>query len=364
MNRYLLSKRLNSHKGQVHGFTLIEFLVASALAVIVIMAATGTYFITRKLNDSAEQRVDFQRNLRNASSMLTRDARGAGAFGCFSTTVASSERFPLAEVGANGPFRSGGTGFYSSILDDGENGGYGVRIIPQNQSTNALTAFGANNITINSPILLFTYGKGYASVSGVKGLDALQLDRSYASDADVSQAIANKGQLVLSSCQNAVVVKPTGINGDIVNLSKGVDIPEIDSSNLNAATNLSVSRLYTSAYFVGTVNGQSSLLRYELGSDGTWQGPQLLSEGVSQMTVNFGYLKNCVAASSPAAASNIFTLKHSYDFSDDLSQKTLPAVIRISLTYDNDLSGSQARTEDFIINATVRSGNSCINSLI
>ena len=212
--------------------------------------------------------------------------------------------------------------------------------------------------------MLFTYGKGYASISGVKGLDALQLDRSYASDADVSQAIANKGQLVLSSCQNAVVVKPTGVNGDIVNLSKGVDIPEIDSSNLNAATNLSVSRLYTSAYFVGTVNGQSSLLRYELGSDGTWQGPQLLSEGVSQMTVNFGYLKNCVAASSPAAASNIFTLKHSYDFSDDLSQKTLPAIIRISLTYDNDLSGSQARTEDFIINATVRSGNSCINSLI
>jgi len=47
-----------------------------------------------------------------------------------------------------------------------------------------------------------------------------------------------------------------------------------------------------------------------------------------------------------------------------LSQKTLPAIIRISLTYDNDLSGSQARTEDFIINATVRSGNSCINSLI
>ena len=117
-----------------------------------------------------------------------------------------------------------------------------------------------------------------------------------------------KDNLVLSSCQNAVVVKAAGVNGDIVNLSNNVDIPEIDSSNLNAATNLSVSRLYTSAYFVGTVNGQSSLLRYELGADGTWQGPQLLSEGVSQMTVNFGYLKNCVAASSPAAASNIFTL--------------------------------------------------------
>ena len=59
-----------------------------------------------------------------------------------------------------------------------------------------------------------------------------------------SQVITNKGQLVLSSCQNAVVVKAAGVNGDIVNLSNNVDIPEIDSSNLNAATNLSVVALY------------------------------------------------------------------------------------------------------------------------
>ena len=75
------------------GFTLIEFLVASALAIIVIAAAGGTYFMTRKVNDTAQRKLEIQQNLRNAASMLTRDARNAGTFGCFN--MASGRGFPV-----------------------------------------------------------------------------------------------------------------------------------------------------------------------------------------------------------------------------------------------------------------------------
>ena len=41
------------------GFTLIEFLVASSLAIIVISAAGGTYFMTRKLSDATQKRFGY-----------------------------------------------------------------------------------------------------------------------------------------------------------------------------------------------------------------------------------------------------------------------------------------------------------------
>ncbi|URD67359.1 prepilin-type N-terminal cleavage/methylation domain-containing protein [Conchiformibius steedae DSM 2580] len=70
--------------GKNQGFTLIEFIVASVLALIVILAAGSTYFITRKLNQGSLERLDIQQNLRSAAVHLTRDARLAGTFGCYS----------------------------------------------------------------------------------------------------------------------------------------------------------------------------------------------------------------------------------------------------------------------------------------
>ncbi|WP_230471661.1 PilW family protein, partial [Kingella kingae] len=91
MNKQFISKP--------KGFTLIEFLVASSLAIIVISAAGGTYFMTRKLSDTTQKRLDIQQNLRNAASLLTRDARNAGTFGCFNTAIASGFDNALAMQG-------------------------------------------------------------------------------------------------------------------------------------------------------------------------------------------------------------------------------------------------------------------------
>ncbi|MCI4019031.1 hypothetical protein MM707_30685, partial [Klebsiella pneumoniae] len=77
---------LNVPKGSydgMKGFTIIEFLVAGMLSMIVLMAVGSSYFTSRKLNDAANERLAIQQDLRNAATLIVRDARMAGGFGCF-----------------------------------------------------------------------------------------------------------------------------------------------------------------------------------------------------------------------------------------------------------------------------------------
>lgn len=79
-------KMLNVPKGNydgMKGFTIIEFLVAGMLSMIVLMAVGSSYFTSRKLNDAANERLSAQQDLRNAATLIVRDARMAGGFGCF-----------------------------------------------------------------------------------------------------------------------------------------------------------------------------------------------------------------------------------------------------------------------------------------
>lgn len=71
--------------GRVHtqrGFTLIEFMVAAILGLIVLLAIGGAYVSTQKVNEVATSRVTRQQELRMANNLLIRDARMAGSFGC------------------------------------------------------------------------------------------------------------------------------------------------------------------------------------------------------------------------------------------------------------------------------------------
>ncbi|EMT4555673.1 pilus assembly protein PilW, partial [Neisseria gonorrhoeae] len=79
-------KMLNVPKGGydgMKGFTIVEFLVAGLLSVIVLIAVVSSYFTSRKLNDAANERLAIQQDLRNAATLIVRDARMAGSFGCF-----------------------------------------------------------------------------------------------------------------------------------------------------------------------------------------------------------------------------------------------------------------------------------------
>ena len=94
----------------MHGFSILEFLVASLLSMIVLMAVSSTYFTARGLNKSANARIGIQQDLRNAANMIVRDARMAGNFGCFNMANfpasaviedKSSDEYTLKTAGVN-----------------------------------------------------------------------------------------------------------------------------------------------------------------------------------------------------------------------------------------------------------------------
>ena len=72
-----------------YGFTLIEFMVAAILGLIVLLAIGGAYVATQKVNEVATSRVIRQQELRMANNLLIRDARMAGSFGCANISALS-----------------------------------------------------------------------------------------------------------------------------------------------------------------------------------------------------------------------------------------------------------------------------------
>lgn len=343
------------------GFTLIEFMVASSLAIIVIMAAGGTYFLTRQLTTKTQARLDVQQNLRNASSMLTRDARNAGTFGCFNTAVKAG--FP--NVSSPAP----------AVLNKASNDGFGVRLIEQAN----IAALGGpfNKFTPQSDMVVFIYGRGYTGVTqALAGLtdptavSSLTISNAE-NDPDLNQAFAKNGDVVISSCKQAVLAKLDAVSNPgatTLKFKPDIDLLEMKDETSESRGEIGVSRLYASAYVLGTVDGSAApaLLRFELGSNSQWQeSPQLLAEGINDMDVSFGYVNNC----NNLTATNASQLnKETFSFANKPNQEMLPALVRLHLKYHTDASIKQAHakgeainatTADYFINATVRGGNTC-----
>lgn len=325
---------------KIHGFTLIEFMVASALAIIVIMAAGSTYLTTRRLNQSAQQRIDVQNNLRNAAAMISRDARVAGSFGCFVTgglvkgaaaaTQAHSGAFPnvsQANMDANPTI----------VMNAAQNSGYGV---VWTSNKDGLTAPDGG---FKSNALIFIYGKGNEPIKDM-GTGSIELATN---NTALQGAIDGGASLVLSTCQNAYILNKDSSTGGRVNFTAAT--PLSSDFNIDNIGRISVSQFYAAAYVIGRVGGVDSLLRYDIGDNGEWQGPELLAKNVTGMSVSFAYEQNCT---NPLDANG-----WQFAYANTPAHKNLPALIQINLTY----TGS-AQTQ-YIINTSVRGGTQCANTI-
>ncbi len=355
------------------GFSLIEFMVASLIGIIILLAAGATFVMTRNLNQQASERLAAQQDLRHASNLIIRDARQVGSFGC-------------ASLAANNVVVDNGHGINSTSSlylrpawneSDGENN-YGLHI------TNAAGFIATTPVNgqflANGDALIFIYGDGFAGINTNPANPNTVSNLGLTVDANdaVGQVLSlvNGGvtaPLVLSSCNRIKVLNRgaggyTRINTNNIALNPAVAI----SPSINDAFKpgqLGISKLAAAAYVTGSVAGSNmtGLYRFNLQADGTWSQPQLLVADLlpnNGMTMQFGYVEQ------NACPDGTSTNNEQFHFTDNLQNivnySKLPALIRIRLNVLDGNNRSNSNTDigtiqQYIIDATVRGGNVCAN---
>ncbi|WP_373753874.1 PilW family protein [Neisseria weixii] len=292
---------------KMQGFSLIEFLVASALSMIVLMAVTSTYFTARNLNNAATSRLSVQQDLRSAATLLSRDARMAGSFGCFNMANYAD----------------------STVVADDSNASFSL----------------SNNIVNDKMVPISQAEVNYSGFSPATANNALIFQ--YGIDATGSNAN------IASSCNS--IAK----NSSIADLTTAKSALKITGDETNGA--ISTLQHIVSAYAVGSFNNQTGLYRFQLNHEtGNWGDPQLLMKDVQSMNINYFYIDNtddCRNLAASTTSQETFTREDTLRTNTTSSTDgTTPALIQIQLGTDNATA--------YNIEASVRGGNVCANHAI
>ncbi|ENZ9154774.1 PilW family protein [Neisseria gonorrhoeae] len=307
-------KMLNVPKGGydgMKGFTIVEFLVAGLLSVIVLIAVVSSYFTSRKLNDAANERLAIQQDLRNAATLIVRDARMAGSFGCFNMSEHTKKDVVFDVAQKNRPF---------SLKGSSAN-----KLIPIAESLN----IGYQGFAQVRPALIFQYG--------------------------IDDVNASADTTVVSSC--GVISKP---GKQIPTLEDAKKELKIQNSGKEQNGNIARQRHVVNAYAVGRIAGEEGLFRFQLDDKGKWGNPQLLVKKVKRMDVRYIYVSGC-PEDEDAGKEEQFKYTDKFDKSRDA---VTPAGVEVLL--DSGLDAKIAASSDnsiyaYRINATIRGGNVCAN---
>ncbi|HFB7053417.1 TPA: PilW family protein [Neisseria gonorrhoeae] len=307
-------KMLNVPKGGydgMKGFTIVEFLVAGLLSIIVLIAVVSSYFTSRKLNDAANERLAIQQDLRNAATLIVRDARMAGSFGCFNMSEHTEKDVVFDVAQKNRPF---------SLKGSSAN-----KLIPIAESLN----IGYQGFAQVRPALIFQYG--------------------------IDDVNASAETTVVSSC--GVISKP---GKQIPTLEDAKKELKIQNSGKEQNGNIARQRHVVNAYAVGRIAGEEGLFRFQLDDKGKWGNPQLLVKKVKHMDVRYIYVSGC-PEDEDAGKEEQFKYTDKFDKSRDA---VTPAGVEVLL--DSGLDAKIAASSDnsiyaYRINATIRGGNVCAN---
>lgn len=305
-------KMLNVPKGGydgMKGFTIVEFLVAGLLSVIVLIAVVSSYFTSRKLNDAANERLAIQQDLRNAATLIVRDARMAGSFGCFNMSE-HTEKDVFFGVTQKKPL--------FSLKRNSTN-----KFIPIAESPN----IGYQGFTQRLNALIFQYG--------------------------IDDANASAETTVVSSC--GAISKP---GKQIPTLEDAKKELKIQDSDKEQNGNIARQRHVVNAYAVGRFgNNEEGLFRFQLDDKGEWGNPQLLAKKVKRMDVRYIYVSGCPEDEDAGK-------EEQFKYTGKFDSSVTPAGVEVLL--DSGSDAKIAASSDNIIyayriNATIRGGNVCAN---
>lgn len=304
-------KMLNVPKGGydgMKGFTIVEFLVAGLLSVIVLIAVVSSYFTSRKLNDAANERLATQQDLRNAATLIVRDARMAGSFGCFNMSEHIEQDVVSDVTQKNSPF---------SLKRNSTN-----KLIPIAESSN----IGYQGFIQRLNALIFQYG--------------------------IDDVNASAATTVVSSC--GAISKPSK---QILTLEDAKEELKILNQDKEQNGNIARQRHVVNAYAVGKIAGEEGLFRFQLDDKGKWGNPQLLAKKVKRMDVRYIYVSGCPEDEDAGK-------EEQFKYTDKFDSSVTPAGVEVLL--DSGSDAKIAASSDNIIyayriNATIRGGNVCAN---
>ncbi|EMT7263472.1 PilW family protein [Neisseria gonorrhoeae] len=312
-------KMLNVPKGGydgMKGFTIVEFLVAGLLSVIVLIAVVSSYFTSRKLNDAANERLAIQQDLRNAATLIVRDARMAGSFGCFNMSE-HTEKDVVSDVAQKNRLFSLKMNSTNKVINGTDN-----KLIPIAESLNIRY----QGFTHRPNALIFQYG--------------------------IDDVNASADTTVVSSC--AAISKP---GKQILNLEDVKKELKIVGQGKEQNGNIARQRHVVNAYAVGRFGNEEGLFRFQLNEKGEWGNPQLLAKKVKRMDVRYIYVSGCPEDEDAGK-------EEQFKYTGKFDSSVTPAGVEVLL--DSGSDAKIAASSDNIIyayriNATIRGGNVCAN---
>ncbi|WP_146708098.1 PilW family protein [Neisseria meningitidis] len=310
MRRKMLNVPKGSYDG-MKGFTIIEFLVAGMLSMIVLMAVGSSYFTSRKLNDAANERLAAQQDLRNAATLIVRDARMAGGFGCFNMS-----EHPATDVVSDVAQKNR----LFSLKRNSTN-----KLIPITESSD----INYQNFFQVGSALIFQYG--------------------------IDDVNASAATTVVSSC--AAISKPGKQIPTLEDAKKELKILDQDKEQNG---NIARQRHEVNAYAVGKIADEEGLFRFQLNANGGWGNPQLLVKKVRHMKVRYIYVSGCPEDDD---AGKEETFKYTDKF-DSSTNAVTPAGVEVLLSSGTDTkiaASSDNHIYAYRIDATIRGGNVCAN---
>ncbi|CWN57674.1 type IV pilus assembly protein PilW [Neisseria meningitidis] len=309
MRRKMLNVPKGSYDG-MKGFTIIEFLVAGILSMIVLMAVGSSYFTSRKLNDAANERLSAQQDLRNAATLIVRDARMAGGFGCFNMS-----EHPATDVVSDVVKKNRSFSLKRNGID---------KLIPIAESSN----IGYPGFTQRLNALIFQYG--------------------------IDDVNASADTTVVSSC--AKIAKPGKKISTLQEAKSVLQITNDDKQN----GNITRQRHVVNAYAVGRIAGEEGLFRFQLNDDGQWGNPQLLVKKINKMDIRYIYVSGC-PEDDDAGKEETFRYMDKFNSAQDA---VTPAGVEVLLSSGTDTkiaASSDNHIYAYRIDATIRGGNVCAN---
>lgn len=319
MRRKMLNVPKGSYDG-MKGFTIIEFLVAGMLSMIVLMAVGSSYFTSRKLNDAANERLAIQQDLRNAATLIVRDARMAGSFGCFNMSE-HTEKDVVSDVPQKNRLFSLKGSSANKLIPNGTDN----KLIP---ITESLDINYQNFFQVGSA-LIFQYG--------------------------IDDVNASAATTVVSSC--AAISKPGKQILTLENVKKELKISDKDKEQNG---NIARQRHVVNAYAVGRIAGEEGLFRFQLDDKGKWGNPQLLAKKIRYMKVRYIYVSDC-PEDDDAGKEETFRYTDKFNSAQDA---VTPAGVEVLLSSGTDTkiaASSDNHIYAYRIDATIRGGNVCAN---